>query len=286
MTLGNVPRLLLAMVVCTAGGVIGGCGSRASLWDPPSTIGQGGGGGVGRDAEGGAGAGTGGSRPIPNRDAGVGGTGGVVPPPLHKLTGTIRDFKDTHPDFESDLCYTEGIVEKQLGSDGKPVYAGHGECETPRRQETFDQWYRDVPGVNMSKELTIKLERQPNGNYVYDNQAFFPIDGELFGNQGREHNFHFTYELSTSFTYQGGEMFTFQGDDDLFVFINNQLVIDLGGVHGAQTGKVHLDDVAEQLDLIVGHEYPLHFFYAERHTTHSTFRIETTIYTLVEPPSE
>ena len=73
--------------------------------------------------------------------------------------------------------------------------------------------------------------------------------------------------------YQGHETFTFVGDDDVWVFINNQLVIDLGGRHSQLTGSVSLDS----LGLTVGSSYPLDVFNAERHTTQSNFRIDTTL---------
>ncbi len=205
-----------------------------------------------------------------------------VPPQTLDLTGTIRDFLDSHPDFENGIADDRGIVESELGPDGKPVYA-HGPegTVTTHGPEAFDQWYRDVPGVNMSAPLTITLTRQPDGSYVYDNQEFFPIDGQLLGNQGRNHNFHFTFELHTEFVYKPGQVFQFKGDDDLWVFIDGHLVIDLGGVHGAETAEVALDDVAAQYGLVPGESYPLDFFFAERHTTESTFRIQTTIDSLV-----
>src|SRR5262249_60251463 len=87
------------------------------------------------------------------------------------------------------------------------------------------------------------------------------------------HNFHFTFELHTKFTYKGGEKFTFIGDDDVFTFINGKLVVDLGGVHSAETKNVNLDD----LGLEVGQVYPLGFFYAERHVTKSEFEMDTTL---------
>jgi fibro-slime domain-containing protein len=87
------------------------------------------------------------------------------------------------------------------------------------------------------------------------------------------YNFHFTTEIHVSFQYNGGETFTFTGDDDVWVFINKQLVIDLGGVHGAANANVQLDT----LGLAPGGIYPLDVFHAERHTVQSNFRIDTTI---------
>lgn len=192
------------------------------------------------------------------------------------LTGTVRDFLDTHPDFEAELGFDPGIVESILGGDKKPVYAGEAGNPTTHGEEAFDQWYRDTAGVNLSDSLSITLDNGmvgEGGTYTFADGSFFPIDGLLLGNQGRIHNYHFTYELHTAFTYTGGEVFTFTGDDDLWVFIDDSLVIDLGGVHGALSDTVSLDS----LGLTLGEDYDLDLFFAERHTTASTFRIDTSI---------
>jgi fibro-slime domain-containing protein len=191
------------------------------------------------------------------------------------LTGTIRDFMDTHIDFQHYLGVDPGIVDQALGADKKPVYGTHDRTLTTSGKAYFDQWFRDVPGVNMSAPYAITLANTPATPdvYTFSSGAFFPIDNQLFGNQGRAHNFHFTYELHTSFTYETGQFFTFTGDDDLWVYIDNWLVIDLGGVHSGLTGSVDLDT----LGLTVGRTYDLDIFYAERHTSEADFRIDTSI---------
>lgn len=153
--------------------------------------------------------------------------------------------------------------------------------------ESFSQWFRTVPGVNMAKDLAITLVRQPNSNvYVFDDRndsaysnlgGFFPINGKLMGNSPNgERNFHFTYELATTFIYKPGQgqVFKFRGDDDVFVFVNGKCVIDIGGVHSAIEQTIELD----RLDnMVPGGVNTLNFFFAERHRTQSNFRIETTI---------
>lgn len=204
----------------------------------------------------------------------------------NELVGIIRDFNSSHPDFERDPFFAEtGIVQQDLGADLKPVY--NGPTGTTTSQADFDQWYRDTPGINMSMPLAITLSESAPGVFTYDNGDFFPIDDQLFGNEGNPHNYHFTYEIHAEFTYQGGEVFTFTGDDDLFTFINGKLAIDLGGIHGPMTATIDLDAQASYLGIVVGETYPLDFFFAERHTTMSNFRIDTSIVCFgeVTPPS-
>ena len=207
-------------------------------------------------------------------------TGSVLPPACGDLTAVLRDFRADHPDFESYLGSgaREGLVETMLGADGKPVYAPDGPTEVTSGPEFFDQWYRDTDGVNMRFEVPLALTETSPGTFVFDDSAFFPLDGMGWpGEETMGHNFHFTTEIRATFQHRGGERFTFRGDDDVWVFVNGRLALDLGGVHGAIEGTIDFDALAGELGIEAGRRYSLDIFHAERHTTESNFRIETSI---------
>lgn len=194
------------------------------------------------------------------------------------LTGTIRDFSAADDGFEDSIGGVElGAVEETLDADGKPILSPSASGQFPSTAD-FATWYRkDLPGVDDTMSYSIDLtETAPgSGIYSYANNAFFPIDGALLGDEGLPHNYHFTYEISGTFDLIPASVFSFTGDDDLWVFVDGKLVLDLGGVHGAVSGSFTTADLVTGLGLTEGETYDFSIFFAERHTWASTFNIET-----------
>jgi fibro-slime domain-containing protein len=304
--------LMSPIVLLSLASLAAGCSSSSPATRPDNAFG----GNTGTGGTGSTPPGSGGG----SGSTDIVGAGGTTPPIGGGGTGdptcdsvldmVIRDFR-AGPDFEA--AYLGDVVRRQLvqpvlGPDNKPVFkSGIGcpwkegtplDCDTwmtftpvITSADTFKQWYNTTDGVNMEFKKQIDLVESPpgSGQYVYDTSAFFPLGpNEGFGitppgNQLKQ-NFLFTTEIHVQFGYAKGQKFTFRGDDDLWIFINKRLALDLGSLHLAAEGTIDFDAQAAALGIAPGQTYAMDIFHAERHTNGSNFKVTTNI-SCFSPPT-
>lgn len=117
--------------------------------------------------------------------------------------------------------------------------------------------------------------------------GFYPLDKLGYEQSGlltktsaidATHNGSFTLRGESQFVYNKDSnlYFTFTGDDDVYMYINGTLALDLGGAHGRNSKTVNLNDLdATKYGLKEGQVATFTFFYMERCSDASTFGIKT-----------
>jgi fibro-slime domain-containing protein len=225
------------------------------------------------------------------------------------LRGVLRDFQPVwsgftggHPDFEPQVTkptainffnmIETGIVKPDIDeATRKPIYnGGAAGTNTTIGPQYFPSWFQDTPGANVSIDYVLQFTEDTTrpGLYVYDKIPFLPVDDGmncpvmpqtpcLLGNSRNypTHNYALTFEFHTRFVYKPGLSFLFSGDDDVWVFVNGKLAIDLGGIHQRTEARLNLDSAVPPL--VMGQEYILDFFWADRHVTQANFHVETSL---------
>lgn len=111
----------------------------------------------------------------------------------------------------------------------------------------------------------------------------------------RNYNYVLVSNGEFQYNYNDNLFFNFDGDDDVYLYINGQLVLDIGGAHAISSFDINLNDyvdaarkeVAEKGDaasdrakalaLEEGAIYSFDFYYMERHGWGSNMRIVTNI---------
>ncbi|NRF67930.1 fibro-slime domain-containing protein [Aquincola sp. S2] len=200
------------------------------------------------------------------------------------LTGTVRDFAADGANFEGPIIgLHSGLVGSTLAGPSPTLTAFGSTLISSAGAGGFPLWYTKASD-SMPLSLTLTEKVGSPGIYEFTDTTFFPIDGMLLNTGVPGTNFHFTYAIAATFDYAPGtgQVFSFTGDDDVWVYFDKMLGIDLGGVHGAASATVDLDTLFGPGK--AAGTYSFDFFFAERHTSASTLHIETSLVLAPPPP--
>lgn len=230
----------------------------------------------------------------------------------YQMAAVVRDFSREHPDFDfgslSGDYNARGVVLTTIGANRKPIFnsSASANIKPPITFSKFDQWWTtdslnpDPKLRNYESCIDIPMSKSSDGSWEYDSyrdspdHSFFPVEANnkhpeetvqatyfdtslvpvYKGSVPFKRNGNFCMESHANFIYQPGQKFSFRGDDDVWVFINDKLVVDLGGVHIPQSQTVDMDKQGLKADST----YKWDLFYCDRQPSGSSLRIKTSIY--------
>lgn len=258
---------------------------------------------------------------------------------LSRIPVVYRDFQaynhptNAHPDFNFFSGNLEpGIVQELLAADGAPMhilagtYPGGGNPAVTVNWDAtgpagftgtfssttdyFFEWFRDNDNYNRREVGFLPMTSISGGRYQFTDDTFYPMNGlgwAAGGSMGTN-NYSFTTETRYWFEYKGNgtEVLDFIGDDDVWVFVNKKLAVDLGGMHTARHGTITFDTAPAagagggrycdfrtigaandcpttnpptlhvNLGMTVGKVYEIVVFQAERKQTQSSYKLTLT----------
>ena len=186
-----------------------------------------------------------------------------------------------------------GLVEPTLNADFLPIAKG-GNLLSNRgmKGDGFDRWFNTVDGKSKNYASTIDLRYDgTTASFSYENDEFYPLNDvivpdEIVNSDGNNHLFTFNLGVPFEVMGEGKEAFAIAADDDTWVFLDDKIVLDMGGIHGVINGRFKVQENGEiytalgdealaysGVKLAKGERSIVRIFHADRDSSESAIRM-------------
>lgn len=202
----------------------------------------------------------------------AGGAAFTGPAQASSLTAQWFDISTANPDVERSIDGVQtGLVDPTLGPDGLPVRSAFSLTFSP----TSSNHINDVNAANEIQWWTPSATVKPDLGYPSTVSIPFDQESNLFPSgfnfNGGDAGYLSAHLSGTFDTPAGGTITVTTGsDDDLWLYIDGNLLVDNGGVHAfatTPTTSAPLSDGTHTIDV----------FFADRHTVQAGLEINADI---------
>ena len=204
----------------------------------------------------------------------------------------IRQFEWASCEYYNSAIET-GLTEPVLNDQFLPVAIGGELLPNRGLASGFSRWFSAEDGKSKSYAGTIALNYDADtASFSYESESFYPLNeiaipAESVNEDGNNHLFTLNLGVPVQILMDGKEEFAITADDDTWVYIGSELVIDMGGVHNATTGRLKILENGEVYTAINEEDFAysgvrvyrdsgtvVRIFHADRNSSESVFKIK------------
>lgn len=192
----------------------------------------------------------------------------------------VTDNGHTVPRYGMATNVYNGIILKKsddIDGNGTAGYVYDSAYATTYDKENGYIYNTGVAGDIITNKADVQGYFWPIDKEGYDSSSLYGNTTNVVDASGTQ-NGNFALVGTAQFTYKENDYFYFSGDDDVYLFINGKLALDLGGAHGVCYKEINLSDLdADTYGLVAGEVATFTFFYMERCSDNSNFSMRTNI---------